>query len=117
MQRKIFSFVAVVSLFIGLAIFFWGHGGIRNYGGDVVVVIFLYALASIFTIQSPQAKLLAIGGFAFIIECAQIFIMHPGNVLRQITLGAYFDPLDLFAYAFGLFVAYAIEHIQLHKQS
>lgn len=97
---------------MGLAIFFWGHGVIRNYGGDVVVVIFLYALASTLTIQSPQTKLLAIGGFVFIIECAQIFITYPGNALQEITLGAYFDPLDLFAYTFGLFVAYAIEHIQ-----
>jgi hypothetical protein len=49
MKRKIFSAILISSLFIGLAIFQWGTGFVRGYGGDVIVMIFLYALVSIIT--------------------------------------------------------------------
>lgn len=109
MQQRASLLIAAASFLTGATIFYWGHGIIRNYGGDVVVVIFLYALAGILTDWQPRTKLLVIGGLALAIECAQLFILHPGGELQQATLGAYFDPLDLLAYALGLLIAYAIE--------
>lgn len=112
MQQKTFFFVALASLVTGLAIFYWGQGAVRNYGGDIIVVIFLYALVSLFTNWQPRTKLLAIGGLAFAVECAQIFIASPGNDLQQATFGAYFDPLDLIMYTLGLLIASSIDSVK-----
>lgn len=111
MKQKLFSGIAIASFIIGLLIFYYGKGFVRFYVGDIVVVIFLYAVLSVFSSWKPWGKASVVGMTALAIECAQLFITHPGNGLQQITLGAYFDPLDLVAYMAGLVVGICIDRV------
>ncbi len=117
MNRKIFLAISIASVIVGLLILYYGKGFVRFYVGDTVAVVFLYALASVFTSWKPSVKVIVAGLIALTIECAQIFIAHPGNGLQQVTLGAYFDPLDLAAYALGLAIGVVIVRALLGKRS
>lgn len=87
------------SLVSGLLIFLFFHGGfLRNYGGDIVAITFLYSLAVL--ILRPKPVLTAVGVFtlALSIEFLQAFLSLPHSTFSTLVLGGTFDPLDILVY-------------------
>lgn len=93
------------SLFVGLTIFFYGTGMMRSYGGDIVVVLFLYALVSLIVRSSPHKKALGVFLFACVVELFQLIGIDATTPLGQLTIGSTFDPFDLLAYGIGTYLA------------
>jgi len=94
-------------LLLGIFIFVFTSGFVRFYLGDVVVVMFLYSLYSIFSQKTPLRKMYSVFTFAVIIEVIQILPISyylPSSLL--IFTGANFDPRDFIAYAIGLALIY-----------
>lgn len=100
MQKRIISLaIAFVSGWVGWMILFFGHGWIRNYGGDAVVIIFLYAtLGGVFPHLHPKKKALSIFLFALAIEIVQSFQLVNRSLVADATIGSTFDPIDIAVY-------------------
>lgn len=101
--------IALFSFVAGLAIFFWATDLVRGYGGDIVVMIFLYSLLSLFVQAKPRTKAMSIFAVALIIECSQLLPFDAANPLAELLVGQTFDPYDLLAYALGLGIAMSLE--------
>ena len=104
-------FALLLATELGIARF--AHGWTRNFVGDVLVVMLLYA-----AIQSVLAwpKIATVGGvfcFAIAVEFAQ-YMQLPTRLGIQkqsglgIAAGATFDLLDIIAYAVGCLILIAL---------
>ncbi len=92
----------IASLILGLIIFHWGRGWVRNYLGDIVVIIFLYSLLSLFTTISSKRKAIIVFIFAVTIELFQLLNFSTGiTYIDNLVFGSTFDLLDIVAYAIG----------------
>ena len=100
-------FLALLALefFIGI---FVHDRLIRPYGGDLIVVIVLYALVRVFLPQKPRALSVLIFLFATIVEVTQIFplvdLLGIKNHFLRVVMGTFFVWWDLLAYALGSIV-------------
>lgn len=108
-QKRYFT-PALLCLLAGVGILIYKGPGwkwLRYYGGDVVVVAFLYFTLSFFYTGSALIRLSIIAAIALVIELAQLFHLTPnnGSLLSTLVFGSNFDYLDLFAYALGLALA------------
>lgn len=101
-----------VLLMLGLVIFStdgFGVPFIRNYAGDVVVVMFLFFLGQSFTSWSARTSIIVVAVLAMVVEILQVIISGGGSSsVRDLTLGTTFDPWDLLMYAVGLIAGLAI---------
>lgn len=108
----------VIALFLFLLLVFIARyirdSFIRPYGGDLLVVIFLYCLVrSFFTIPVKKAIFWVLL-FSFLIEGLQYLqiIKHLGlekNTVAVAILGSHFEWLDLLLYSAGGFLVLAAE--------
>ena len=103
--------VATVTLATGLALFKFGHGHLRGFGGDVLIVVLLVALLAGAGLGSPRYRLLGVGLFALGTEAFQALkLVGPdSHWLLHLTVGSTADPLDVLAYLLGLLVALGLE--------
>lgn len=114
--NKNFFLISILTFVVGIVLFFFSSGFIRNYIGDVVVVIFLYSLLSTFFKIRIQIKAAAIFLLAVFVELAQLFIQMPTNQIASITLGSSFDKFDIIAYIIGLIIITLYELISKRKE-
>lgn len=105
------SFLSGIAILVYTELSGPGWQFFRFYIGDVVAVMFLYFLLSLFWSGSVYLRAAMIGTIAVAIELAQLFGLTPknGNFITQIALGSHFEIWDLVAYGLGLILAVAIE--------
>lgn len=99
------AFLLLLAVLVAIALFV--HDAVvRPFGGDVLVVWLIAALARTFVETSPYKLTLGVLLFAYAIEVGQGFHLVDrlglGHLrLARIVIGASFDPLDLVAYTLG----------------
>lgn len=79
---------------------------IRPFGGDVLVVVWLYFFMKSFLNMSPLKLSIGVLFFAYGVEIAQYFNLVTilgleEHKLARIIIGSTFDFMDLFAYTIG----------------
>ncbi len=96
---------------IGVLIFLFASGWVRNIGGDLLVVVFLVASLASVPVLRPWTRLLAVAVLSVGVEAFQgLGLVDPSSPwLAHLVLGSTFDPVDLAAYAAGLLPAAAAE--------
>jgi CDP-diglyceride synthetase len=82
---------------------------IRPFGGDVLVVVLIYAFLRIFLITNNKRLALGILIFSFVIEFLQAihyvnWLGLQDNKFWSIVLGTYFSVYDLLAYFVGYLI-------------
>ena len=98
-----------------VAIALWVRDGfVRPFLGDLLVVVWLHALARSVLGLSPTLTALGALLLAYAVEFAQYFgLIHilglEHHRAARVILGATFDPLDLVAYTLGWGVVMAAE--------
>ncbi len=123
-ERSPYILISLLSLLSGIAVatVFRGHPFIRGFGGDILIVIFIYGSIKVL---APELKpvLLAPGVFAF--ACFVEFLQYLGipryfdtkSLLIILTLGSTFDPGDIAAYGTGALVVYLLDRYYLESIS
>jgi hypothetical protein len=114
------TFFIVLLIEIGIERFF-KTGFIRYFMGDFFIVMLLYFGLKAIVSWKKRTVLLAVLGFAFVVEFLQLANLpdHFGwsdNRLIHLTLGSSYDPLDLLAYFLGGITAIAIDHLIFSRQ-
>ena len=105
--QKRYFLVAFLLFLLLLAIAAFVHDSvIRPYGGDLLVILFLYYLLKSFLRLGVKTAVFGVLAFAIIIEVLQFL-----NTLKflgwekiegaNIILGSHFDWLDIFSYVLG----------------
>ena len=118
MRRLIFGLISLLLLGIEVLIGMFGHGWVRSYLGDVLVVILLYTIVRTII---PNKKIpwfiipTVIVIFAFIVEFLQLwgFCDKFGitNKLLRIIIGTGFSIIDLVSYLIGIIPCYIAEFV------
>ena len=94
-------------------------GFVRQYLGDVLAVILLYALARTIFSVPPSNLPLKIFAFVAALEIAQYFgvvqILGIENKILKIMIGGTFDFTDLLCYAAGCILAGAYEKFEKRR--
>ncbi len=90
---------------------------IRPYGGDILVVIFLYCLLKSFFNIPVKNAIFGVLVFAFVLEGFQYFnfIKWAGlenNQIAAAVLGSHFDWLDIFLYCVGAVIIVLVEQVR-----
>jgi len=116
MKRLSFAIASLLLLGVEILIGLYASGWVRNYLGDVLVVILLYTLCKTVSPEHPSNPYIlptSILAFAFIVEFLQLwgFCDRFGitNRLLRIIIGTGFSPEDLLSYAVGSVPCYIIE--------
>ena len=117
-KRHIYAIASVILLSIEILIGLYAHGWIRNYLGDVLVVILLYTLFRTVLPEWPGKWYVlptVIMLFAFVVEFLQLwgFCDRFGitNRLLRIIIGTGFSIADLLCYAVGIIPCYITERL------
>ena len=117
--RTRLAFLAAATLILTIEIYIAicvKGGFVRNYAGDVLAVILLYALARAIFSVPPSNLPLKIFAFAAALELAQYFgavqILGIENKILKIMIGGTFDFADLLCYAAGCVLAGAAEKFE-----
>jgi len=116
--KPVYFLVAVFLFFVEVFIALYMHDRlIRPYGGDYLVVIFLYCLLAAFLDISYWKLALAVLVFAFGIETLQYFdflgkVGWKENRLARVVIGIGFEWLDILAYILGIITVIAIESVR-----
>jgi len=89
---------------------------IRPYGGDYLVVIFLYCLVRSFLDLSVRLTAILVLLFAYLIETLQYFhfadhLGLKGPSLARILLGSYFSWVDILCYTLGIMTVIGLEAV------
>ena len=119
MKKRLIYFIASIALLIiEILIGLYAHGWIRNYLGDVLVVILLYTLFRTVSPEWPGKWYIlptVILVFSFEVEFLQLwgFCDRFGitNRLLRIIIGTGFSLIDLLCYAVGILPCYVTEYI------
>jgi hypothetical protein len=90
---------------------------IRPYGGDLLVVIFLYCMVRSFLRTSVKNAIFGVLLFAFFIEGLQYLqlislLELKNNAVAVAVLGSHFEWLDLLLYALGAFLIFGFEKMR-----
>ena len=120
MKTRLIYFIASVALLgTEILIGLYAHGWIRNYLGDVLVVVLLYTLFRTVSVQKPKDWYVlptAILVFSFGVEFLQLwgFCDRFGitNRLLRIIIGTGFSEIDLICYSIGILPCYAAEYFR-----
>ena len=117
-KRIIFGIVTTILLGIEIVIGMFAHGWIRNYFGDVLVVILIYTFIRAISPEKPRRWYILptiILMFAFGVEFLQLwgFCDRFGitNKLLRIIIGTGFAVKDLVSYVIGIIPCYVVEYI------
>ena len=116
--RLLFAITAAILLIVEITIAFYASGWIRNYLGDVLVVIFLYALYRTVFIEHPS-KWFILPTVILLIAFGVEFLQYLGicnrlgihNRYALILLGASFSVVDLVCYVVGSIPCYLVEFV------
>ena len=121
-KRLLYGIATVILLIIEVIIGLYSHGWIRNYLGDVLVVILLYTLYRTIIPKWPTKWYVLptiILIFAFVVEFLQLwgFCDRFGitNHLLRIIIGTGFSIEDLVSYAIGIVPCYVVEYMTKRK--
>ena len=119
-KRLIFGVASFILLAIEIIIGMYATGWIRNYLGDVLVVILLYTLFRTVSPNKPEKWFIIpsiILIFSFVVELLQLwgFCDRFGitNPLLRIIIGTGFSFVDLICYAIGIIPCYLLEFVKL----
>ncbi|MCX7747464.1 MAG: DUF2809 domain-containing protein [Clostridia bacterium] len=87
---------------------------IRGYIGDMIVILLIYFLISVFYNFKPLTLTIITLVLAFLAEFSQYinlatFLGLQHNTFAQLTIGSVFDPYDLVVYTVGAFLVYIID--------
>ncbi|SCY33221.1 Protein of unknown function [Lachnospiraceae bacterium XPB1003] len=123
MKTRLIYFIASVALLgTEILIGLYAHGWIRNYLGDVLVVVLLYTLFRTVSVQKPKGWYVlptAILVFSFGVEFLQLwgFCDRFGitNRLLRVIIGTGFSIVDLICYSIGILPCYAAEYFRILK--
>ena len=115
-KRYVYLLSTTVLLIIEILIGMYAKGWIRNYLGDVLVVVLIYFLCRTISLERPAKWFIlptVILIFAFIVEFLQLwgFCDRLGikNNLVRIIVGTGFSKADLICYCIGMLPCYVIE--------
>ena len=119
MKKRLIYFIASIAfLIIEILIGLYAHGWIRNYLGDVLVVILLYTLFRTVSPEWPGKWYIlptVILVFSFGVEFLQLWGVCDRfgitNRLLRIIIGTGFSLIDLLCYAVGILPRYVTEYI------
>ena len=118
MKRLIFGLTALLLLGIEIIIGMYATGWIRNYLGDVLVVVLIYAIIRTITPNKPDKWYVLptiVLIFSFMVEFLQLwgFCDRFGitNRLLRIIIGTGFSIVDLLCYTIGVVPCYVCEYI------
>jgi len=116
-------FIATLILFIiEVLIALFIHGGIiRNYIGDLLVVMLLYCFIRTFFKISVHKVALGVLLFSYIVEFSQYFnlIKHVGLekcAIANTVLGHSFEWTDIIVYTLGVLLVILAERITPHQE-
>ncbi|MEK7183614.1 MAG: DUF2809 domain-containing protein [Patescibacteria group bacterium] len=114
-KRKIFLVFLILSLGLGLAIFFGPSlSPLRNHVGDMAAVMVMFSLLALF-IKRTAAIVIITLSLAVGLEVFQLSaIIQRHTVLSDLVFGQTFDPVDLVVYALTV-LALAVLHARLSK--
>ena len=91
-------------------------GFVRNYAGDILAVVLLYALVRAIFSAPPSNLPLKIFAFAAALELAQylgaVQILGVENKILKVMIGGTFDFADLLCYAAGCVLAGVYEKFE-----
>ncbi|MCY2686481.1 ribosomal maturation YjgA family protein [Salinimicrobium sp. TH3] len=110
-----YFFAAVILFFVEVFIAaFVQDSIIRPYGGDFLVVIFLYCLLKSFFRLPVKNAILGVLLFAFAVECSQYLKLigllgMQDNKIISAVMGNHFEWLDMLLYTLGAFTIFGIE--------
>lgn len=101
------AITAAALLVAGVLIFRYTTGMVRNWLGDVIVVVFLVAIPAAIRLGTARQRLIGVGLLSAGIEAFQGLGLIPPDAhwLWRITVGTTYDPWDLAAYLLGIGVA------------
>ena len=118
MKRLVFGVTALLLLAIEIIIGMYATGWIRNYLGDVLVVVLIYVIIRTISPEKPDKWYIlptAVLIFSFMVEFLQLwgFCDRFGitNRLLRIIIGTGFSIIDLVSYTIGIIPCYAAEYI------
>lgn len=112
--NKFFAIATVVWLVIEVLIALFVSGFVRNYVGDVLVVILMYTFIRTFWNGAKEVLSLYLFLFAVVIEIAQwgrltdILSIDNRSALG-VVIGSSFDWGDILSYAIGAGICYLVE--------
>ncbi len=113
-QRHFFIIGLILLVIEVMIAVFLETGFIRHTVGDVLVVIMLYCfMRSFFKLKAFYTALIVLA-IAFCIEFLQLwnfldYLSLRDNTLAVVILGSTFEITDLFAYCFGVLIAFSID--------
>ena len=117
-KRLTYGPASLILLGIEILIGLYGHGWVRSYLGDVLVVILLYTIFRTISPDRPAQWFVlptVILIFSFAVEFLQLwgFCDRFGitNKLLRIIIGTGFSYIDLISYAVGIIPCYIIEFV------
>ncbi len=118
MKRLIFGVSSVILLAIEIIIGVFATGWIRNYLGDVLVVVLIYTIIRTISPDKPDRWIVlpsAVLLFSFAVEFLQLwgFCDRFGitNHLLRIIIGTGFSFIDLACYTIGITPCYVSEYM------
>ncbi|MHA6279038.1 ribosomal maturation YjgA family protein [Salinimicrobium sp. CAU 1759] len=90
---------------------------IRPYGGDFLVIIFLYCLLQSFFKIPVKNAIFGVLLFSFLIEGLQYFrfiylLDLQDNVIASAVLGSHFEWLDMLVYSLGALTVIIVEKLR-----
>ena len=113
-SRMWYGLFALIWLSIGILIWLYGHGWVRNYGGDVLVVGFmLWCVLVVSPTLDIRIAAILVFFIAIVIELSQFYeltVMRSmlGEKLSSLILGHSFDWLDILSYLVGLGLCFPV---------
>ncbi len=121
MNRLTYILVSVITFTAGISIvrFFSDSPFIRGFGGDFLVVIFIFGLVkSAFPALHSMKTAAGVFLFSIIVETLQYFelvkFLDIRNRILKIILGSTFDLMDILAYFSGLTAILVMEMTVLY---
>jgi hypothetical protein len=122
-KRVPYILISLVSFLCGIAVVtaLKGHSVIRGFGGDLLVVIFIYgSIKVVFVRLKPAFLAPAVFAFACFVEFLQYLkipqYFDTKSMVIILTLGSTFDPMDMIAYGFGSLFIYSIDKFYLRNR-
>ena len=117
-RRYIFGIVSLFLLCVEILIGLYAHGWVRNYIGDLLVVILLYTLIRTISPYSPS-KWYILPTIVLVFSVCVEFIQLWGfcdrfgitNRFLRILIGTGFSVVDLVSYTIGVIPCYVIDFI------
>lgn len=115
-KRWVYFCLSLIMLGAEILIGAFAHGFIRNYVGDVLIVVLIFSIIRIFFVEKPKLLALYVMAFAFFVELLQLIrffglINESTPEIIQIIAGSTFSLEDLLSYAVGTVLCVITEKI------